>query len=425
MPFANFEKQEASAPKVGNKSHYYLLQFACKVVGRDYNVVTSFRSYREEDYTILCGLAFFVVYCLAYGTLFSATNYIVFDLINSESLAVKFDKAKYVLPFFYATAIYIIDRTILNGNAVKNERISEEPPHVWELFLSLPIIKIIKKPSMLFRVSLILCSAVLSTMFVIVNVNEQLMVDEKQGAKSEKIEGLTKEAAGKINAIERERGGLGDIKKNLNDEAQRLRLEIRRNDIEKDQEINSAKNKHQLQHDQLTDKLQACAIDAACIQQARSHIDSIDRAKSTEIRSIGANYKNKKKDIEAQLGDVNAKIKANESDIKQNTERRSNEDDLLKERKIEVGKNVSDEINRKKSFAGLLRYMLDGNPDGKIISGVVFVVLLIFFGVVDGAVIVLKFSYKSLYDVYQDHVDKINESKMKKSANALGGSEES
>ena len=69
--------------------------------------------------------------------------------------------------------------------------------------------------------------------------------------------------------------------------------------------------------------------------------------------------------------------------------------------------------------------MLEGNPDGKIISAVVFVVLLIFFGVVDGSVIVLKFSYKSLYDAYQDHVDRINETKMKKVADTLAGSEES
>jgi hypothetical protein len=385
-------------PKVSNRGHHALLKQACGLLGRDYNVIVSFNSFREEHFTILCAFAILVVCTLAFGTSYSAIDYLLFDYVK-PSIAGKpyelMEKGKVVIPAFFAFVIYVIDMSILNGHKSIKDKGRDDNISLF-YFLKIGIFKILfSKPMLTFRIMLILCSAVLSSMFLIAKFNSQLMASSAYNHMLESESSAKKTTDENLGNINKENLTVQEQRKAFSDELLRLKGALRKVDVDRDRELTTIKTNYEKQELSEVERLDSCKENCQVVQ---SKIDNLARRKRADFTDARARYRNERNDISANIAETTSKLSALAKEYVENNSRIVQEKDGHNEYKIQLADTTEKYIENQKSFGALMRYMTDGDPNGRLISNVVFYILLVLFVVVDSSVLMLKFSYESLYD---------------------------
>lgn len=394
-------EDEEIVEKASALFHGLVLRIACMIIGRDYRVITKFQSFREENFTILCFFATIVVVTMAVGTLFTAIDYVLYDYVRPyvgvDSLTL-INKWKFVIPSFWGFAIYVIDMSILNGQRINlgHERTESLLKRLfqfnWLRFL-------FAKPTLTFRFLLILSSATLSATFVITKLNSQLigsnaqLVYEKWSADEKRNTDI------KIDKLYNDNRSIEANIKTVKEELVQAAADIKRVDIDRERQIATIQANYSRLLTSEREKLENCEIDCPKIQ---ARIASIKENRNSEIREASVKAASDKRELNVSTERLRSNLAELEKEKATNLDRMKSEGASLVDAQ-NVHKQMTDEhIRMQQSFGALIRYMIDSDDSGRYVSIGIFCILLLFFSILDSAILLMKFSYESLYDRQMD-----------------------
>ncbi|MBF0355582.1 MAG: hypothetical protein HQL43_10150 [Alphaproteobacteria bacterium] len=401
-------KDEELIEEISRFIHQITLRIACLIVGRSYAVVSSFNSFREENFTILCSFAIILVCTLAFGTFYTAVDYILYDYVRPYVSGNPFElinRWKIFIPAFWAFAIYVIDMSILNGKKLSTEKEGEEGGWLLRIFRSDLLRLPFRNKTLGVRFILIICTAILSAMFLITRLNEQLISNSTFDQLEARTESEKINTAKNVDGINQEAKTLGEQRKALNDELMHLEAERKKVDIEKDREIATIRTNYSKKVVLEQEKFDTCEFNCAPIQIKIANLKAL---RDEDIRFVRNRTSSDLKEIEASKKDFMARLSVLDKEYNSLPEKARKEAESLAKTEAQLAKDATTHIERQKSFGALMRYMIDGADSGHKVSLAIFSLLVLFFAILDSVVLLLKFSYESLYDGKMDAIHETN-----------------